>query len=80
VLVEGFFGSAEAFLTPVPERSVGLTNLRLTRQGPNPQWTWVEFANRKKVVHRPDPVYEAASLRALRRRGRLEDDHRYLHG
>jgi hypothetical protein len=54
-----------------------LLNLRLTPPGPTPQWTWVEFADRTKVAHEPDDVYEAASLRAMYRRGRLEEKRRY---
>ena len=54
-----------------------LLNLRLTRQGPNPRWTWIEFADRNRVAHKPSQVYEAASLSALHHRGRLEDNRRY---
>jgi hypothetical protein len=54
-----------------------LLNLKLTRQGPAPQWTWVELADRKKVPHQTREVYEIASLRALHQRGRVEEGLRY---
>jgi hypothetical protein len=55
-----------------------LLNLRLTKHGPTPQWTWVEFADRKnKAAREPDEVYEASSLRILCQRGRAEETRRY---
>jgi hypothetical protein len=54
-----------------------LLNLRLSPRGPAPQWTWVELAERQKTGHQPQEVYEAASLIALRRRGRSEEKRRY---
>ena len=55
-----------------------LLNLRLAPHGPTPRWSWIELADRKmKVVHKPDEVYEAASLSVLHWRGRLEEKRRY---
>lgn len=54
-----------------------LLNLQLHRQGPTPDWVWVELADPREAELQPQDVYETASLHALCRRGQLADDQRY---
>jgi hypothetical protein len=54
-----------------------LLNLKLAEEGPDPHWTWVEFAERAKSPHEPVAVYGEGSLAALWKRGESEDSRRY---